>query len=324
MATQRAFDAVERDDVQALQALLLPGNNNNNNNNEAADAALVVSVDAIHPFDDTRPTLLHRACARGHVRTVRALLQWGAHPSATDYWGFTPLHKASDRGHWKVVQQLVLVLLNNTNSDNSNNSINAEDYNKSTPLVWAAWRGHLKTVQVLLKAGALSTANGIGNTPLHVACKEGRCEVVAALLCEYSSVLEGDEVLAMLTAKNDDQETPLDRARTSNHPAAARQVLHAYGTSEGMTLHAILQSAQYEDGTNNDDDKVQLPIGTLDANMMHHLLQVVLAKDPGAIRGANHPHANESLPLGVACATGAPIAVINFLLRTDPDVLLFL
>jgi len=306
--TQRLFEAVERGDTAALEALL---------DEHPAD------INAIHPFDETRPTLLLRACSRGHTEIVRLLLQRGAHPATADCWGFTPLHKACDRGHAGAVR----VLLRHASAASAIFLIAAVDYNQSTPLIWAAWRGHLEVVQELLKYAATATttitqlhqANGIGNTPLHVACSEGRWQVVRELIrCSQE---------ADLMARNDNHETPLDCAlRRSDCAAAVQLLIQAYTKSGGVTLCTILNEAQYCSNKCHEqhsevvplDYTVKLSLGMLNAVWMHTLLEAVLEHNPSAIRQ------NDKLPLRTACQTHAPAPIVDWLLRSYPDALLFL
>jgi len=317
--TLQLFDAVERGDVTGVRAALL----------QQSQSGMAVLV---HPFDAARPTPLHRASARGHGAVVAVLLEHdGTEANAVMVnardaaWGFTPLHKACDRGHAAVVRQLL--------RHQACDAAQVDD-NRSTPLIWAAWRGHLEVVRELLwnttpSGGAMPAwANGVGNTALHVACDEGRLEVVRELLTWWKSQPHDggdDDVTSMLTARNDDQQTPLDCANRRQRGAVVHLLLQHYAHT--TTLASLLREAQYmEDGTAKQVTSfvTKLPIGTLNAVQTHTLLELVLARDPRAIVTTGDDDDDDDLPLRTACRTGAPASVLDFLLRSYPDALLFL
>ena len=54
-------------------------------------------------------TPLHYACMTGCVKSVRGLLKAGADVNAVDMYGRQPIHRATIRGHVKVVKALVRV-----------------------------------------------------------------------------------------------------------------------------------------------------------------------------------------------------------------------
>jgi len=101
----RTFDAVECSDVGGLhRTLLLVGGDGEGTPQDVGSVNVnnVDVINAVHPFDDTRPTLLHWACARNCVSCVRLLLQLQADASQMDHWGFTALHNVSFQWnpHW--------------------------------------------------------------------------------------------------------------------------------------------------------------------------------------------------------------------------------
>jgi ankyrin repeat protein len=48
-------------------------------------------------------TALHKAALAGDAERVKELLKKGADPNAQDKDGYTPLHKAAEKGHVEVV-----------------------------------------------------------------------------------------------------------------------------------------------------------------------------------------------------------------------------
>ncbi|KAH3766570.1 hypothetical protein Pelo_1567 [Pelomyxa schiedti] len=149
----------------------------------------------------TDGTILHIACAHGHVRLARQLLAVGAtrsppiDPNASDGCGMTPLCCAAEHGKEAVVRVLL--------------ATSGVDVNKGCPLVWACTGNHMGVVAALLgcphvDANAVHTS---GETALHAACEEGFVEGVKALL-----QVNGIDT----NRKNGKGETPLDVATRRN------------------------------------------------------------------------------------------------------------
>lgn len=118
----------------------------------------------------------------------------------------TPLHIASSKGHYDVVQ---LLLSNGAD-------VNAKTKYGSTPLIEAAWQGHKDVMDILLVHGAEVNAKGgfRGGTPLHGASSKGTADMVESLLAHGADA----------SAKNQDGATPLFYA----NPAVS-QLLLAHG-----------------------------------------------------------------------------------------------
>jgi cytohesin len=158
-------------------------------------------------------TALHRAAEGGHEEVVAFLLQKGARPDIGDIHNETPLMWACGRGHVGVVQMLaehmethgvggtawmggrgvalrmaacaghtdvVRFLLGK--GAHANDTVRNGDI---TPLMMACYGGHLGVVQVFIQhmgGRGLDVADVEGRTAMHWAAREGREEVVRALL----------------------------------------------------------------------------------------------------------------------------------------------
>ncbi|CAM9144345.1 unnamed protein product [Ectocarpus fasciculatus] len=91
-------------------------------------------------------TPLRLAAERGHLLTVRALLEAGADAAAEDVVDrATPLHAAASAGHTSVVVELIR---------RGGAKLEARAVSGQTPLRWALSMGHVAAAEALLEAGA--------------------------------------------------------------------------------------------------------------------------------------------------------------------------
>mmetsp|Transcript_14636 Transcript_14636/g.17312 ORF Transcript_14636/g.17312 Transcript_14636/m.17312 type:complete len:604 (+) Transcript_14636:50-1861(+) len=129
----------------------------------------------------------------GLVDELRYILDQGGivEEKAKDYWSQTPLHRAAEHGHTKVISLLL---------DRGAN-IHAKNSWGSTPLHPAAWNGQTETVTLLLDRGAdIQAMNKWGITPLHIAAYSGQTTTLTLLLDRGADN----------KAKDDDNNTPFD------------------------------------------------------------------------------------------------------------------
>ena len=85
-----------------------------------------------------------------------------------------------------------------------------KDVQESTPLHLAATYDHLHIAEVLLDAEAdPQSVSNDGTTPLHEACLEGNTGIVTVLLEKSETKFGSDYARKLLTAVNDDGDTPL-------------------------------------------------------------------------------------------------------------------
>jgi len=145
-------------------------------------------------------TPLHRASARGHDGMVRQLLDKGSDVTVTDINGWTPLHRASKDDHEVVVQLLI----------NQGAEVAVANKDGLTPLHWAAGRGREEMMRLLIDNGAdVTAATKDGRTALHEASARGH-EKVALLLIDNG---------ADVAAATKEGWTPLHEASKMGHEA---------------------------------------------------------------------------------------------------------
>jgi hypothetical protein len=123
---------------------------------------------------DYSVTDLVGAARRGDPHAVHKLLELdpGA-VKATDENGYTALHWAGIRGHWRIFAELL----------GAGAPVNAVGGDGGTPLHWVCHHDRADVVARLLDAGAdLGVHNRWGRTPLHVTARRGCAEVAALLL----------------------------------------------------------------------------------------------------------------------------------------------
>ncbi|KAI9651083.1 hypothetical protein NHQ30_001120 [Ciborinia camelliae] len=136
-------------------------------------------VDAIEPDassiskEDTGSTPLHLASLSGQINTMRFILDKGGNVNSKDKRSITPLHRAAKLG---LSDALSLLISNKA-------TIDVVDDDGNSPLHVAVSEGHVECVQTLLENGARVDicAKSVGN-PLHIAARIGNEEIAIALI----------------------------------------------------------------------------------------------------------------------------------------------
>jgi hypothetical protein len=175
------------------------------------------------------------AAKRGDIHAVHRLITDSPEVvDARDDSGYTALHWAGIRGHWRIFLELVA----------AGAPVNAVGGDGGTPLHWTCHHDRADMVEVLLAAGAdVDVCNQWGRTPLHVAARRGCRSVVAVLLAAgadpdattnegwtplHVAAMSGhDELAALLIAGGADPEARDESGRT--HAEVARQRPAAVG-----------------------------------------------------------------------------------------------
>lgn len=129
--------------------------------------------------DDLENTALHLAVKAGHTKIAKKLLENGADPTIHDVFFQTPLMSAARQGHTDMIH----VLLAHDAPINQTSEMNA------TALMAAAAYGHYQAAHILLhyhanpqKNADPNISNGMGNTALIMAAREGRFSMVRLLV----------------------------------------------------------------------------------------------------------------------------------------------
>jgi len=217
-ATKGLFGAVEQDSLGQVQHFFTQG----------------ATARGRDEFDETP---LHRAAAVGSKNILEHLRLWGADPwqcnsakelpvhiacwyghadaanfllkqlgktdlsSLVDFRGRTPLHLASQQGHFSVVRLLVDMF--------GQDVIHLRDDDNLLPRHYAVMGGHAELVQFLDGLGADRSDDGAFNpNSLHDACSTGRLGLVQWIV---------ESTYANLEDKDSSGRTPLECARGSGH-----------------------------------------------------------------------------------------------------------
>ena len=150
---------------------------------------------------------LHQATLRGHVSTVRLLLENNCSTHSVDSLGRSALHVAAEGGHSDCVEALI----------EHHCPVNSIDLYGCTPLHDAAAEGRTEVAILLIKGSSDKDPNACGfGTPLHQAAISGHLKTVKALL---------DEGCSVLAAVNDNGQTALHFASQKGHVGIIRVLL---------------------------------------------------------------------------------------------------
>jgi hypothetical protein len=144
-------------------------------NKRATVAATVVGLLLLAPPGHAAYSMkdLVAAAKRGDAHAVHRLLEDGADVRAVDADGYTALHWAGIRGHFRIFRELL----------GAGAPVDAVGADGGTPLHWACHHDRADMVELLLDAGAdLTVKNRWGRTALHVAARRGNAEVARLLL----------------------------------------------------------------------------------------------------------------------------------------------
>ena len=165
-------------------------------------------------------TLLHQACAGGHIELIdKLVMEYGLDFTDRDDDGDTPLHIAAMKGHVETVRHLITQ--HSADIDYINNQNN-------TPLMTAALNGHVDVLDVLVKKfnSSCHVRGYNGFTLLHYACAGGHIELIDKLVMEY---------FLYLPDRDGDGDTPLHIAAMNGHVEAMRHLIRKYNADINCT-----------------------------------------------------------------------------------------
>lgn len=120
------------------------------------------------PDTKNKYTLLTASAEKGHLSTVKLLVEQGADIELKDGFNDTPLKAAARAGHQGIVEYLLL----------SGANPNSEGKGGATPLSSATYAGHLEVIKVLLNNGATIKSNDGRWTLIHYSAKYGHSELI--------------------------------------------------------------------------------------------------------------------------------------------------
>lgn len=128
---------------------------------------------------------LHGACEYGQFKTTMKLIQLGANVNSRTNLMITPLHLACQNGHVDIVEKLL---------ENGADANCADSYN-CYPYTYACRYGHLDCLEKLIEFGAnIQQSSNINNrsTILHEICKFGNIDVLNKMLDNRENVYSLD------------------------------------------------------------------------------------------------------------------------------------
>lgn len=182
--------------------------------------------------DYDRRSPLHLACSEGHVEVAELLLVNGASHSVRDRMGRSPVDDAVTNGHRKI-----LCLLRQYGATIPPHLLEAQPESvnqKGMDLVEHAARGRIDAVRQYLKQGANPNFGDYDHrTPLHLACVEGRRDVVHVLL----------QAGAKTHLRDRWGSTPLDEARKGGYTSIVDDIEKWEGKRGHKSLHSFDRAA---------------------------------------------------------------------------------
>ncbi|XP_068673676.1 transient receptor potential cation channel subfamily A member 1-like [Montipora foliosa] len=175
-------------------------------------------LNVIASMGNKRLTPLHYAAWFNASEAVECLIQNGANAESSSAFGQKPLHCAVSRASAELVKTMLTKGKANPNSlDNQNFS----------PLHLATQRGRLDMIQILLTYGAdFRAQNDESETPIHIAAKEGRNEILRHFL--QRATMTGTSCKELIHSENHEGNNCFQLAVIGGHVEAA-MICSEYG-----------------------------------------------------------------------------------------------
>jgi ankyrin repeat protein len=186
---------------------------------------------------------------KGELETVRLLIKKGSNVNVKNNKGETPLHNASNGGHFRIVKLLI----------EKGSDVNAKAKNGWTPLSEASYKGHLEIVKLLIENKALvNIPDNSVYSPLHNASIAGHLEIAEYLVEKGADVNASHkdggetplyfassngyiEIVKLLIEHRVDVKTKDKNGWTSLHKAALNGDLETYSEKSVLSYFEILK-----------------------------------------------------------------------------------
>ena len=168
------FDAAKEGDVTLCEQCLANGANPNwrdmlgntplqwaaiNGKSKVAKILIQAGAKMDNVCKDTRNSIMHSAAKGGSCSILKWLLKAGIEPDSRNHEGATPLMRAVEFRHLKLIQYLLRHRAN----------VNARDKHGTTPLHLATRLGFTEiAAELLINQADVNAQDGEGNTAMHV------------------------------------------------------------------------------------------------------------------------------------------------------------
>lgn len=182
--------------------------------------------DLVNVKDQEQSTPLHRAAEAGHLKIVKYLIKEGAEVNAWNNAHQNPLLYAAYKGHSEIVNYLL---------ENGAEYRERDIYGRNV-LHYPSREGHPKVVEILVKKGLdISQEDRGGVTPLRFAVERGHTEIIDVFIALKAIDVNGDQgrrslhlaaanghknIVELLIAKGASIHTKDDESGTLLHNAA--------------------------------------------------------------------------------------------------------
>uniref|UniRef100_A0A1X7TEX4 Ion transport domain-containing protein n=1 Tax=Amphimedon queenslandica TaxID=400682 RepID=A0A1X7TEX4_AMPQE len=298
---------------------------------QVAELLLKHGVANINHTNIQKRTPLGMACIEGYTEVVKLLLEYKADVNVTDENEDTPLGMACVKGCKEVVELLLKhgAKVNHTNINGrfkallliSLNLVDAKNSRlKHTPLVMACKRGRKEVVELLLKQDGVdvNATDERNNTPLGIACIKGHTEIVKLLLKQDKNNIKNTNTktptgIPLCMARAKGQPKRVD----INHKNAENRTPLGSACHEGRT--EIVKLLLEQDGVNvNATDKDSCTALQIAFMKQHTEIFELLLKHKGV--DVNVTDKDNLTILHSACERGHTETVELLMKREDIDV----